>query len=61
MGAHVFDGCDSLASITVEEDNESYKSLDGDLYTKDGTTLILCVSGKKNLFLEIPDSVITIE
>ena len=35
-----------LQEITVDEENEYYKTVDGVLYTKDGSTLILCPTGK---------------
>ena len=39
---YVFQGCTSLASVNVDENNLSYKDIDGVLYTKDETTLIVC-------------------
>ena len=33
-------GCQELKSIVVDEHNEFFKSIDGDLYSKDGKTLI---------------------
>lgn len=33
-------GCETLRSITVDENNEFFKSIDGNLYTKDGKTLL---------------------
>jgi len=41
-----FDECSSLTSITVDAANTTYKSVDGILYTKDGTMLICCPAGK---------------
>ena len=52
-----FCDCNSLASITVDENNQHYKSIDGNLYTKDKTTLIQYAIGKKDTSFEIPDSV----
>ena len=45
--------CDSLSSISVDENNPSYKSVDGMLLTKDGKTLVQGVIGD----ITIPDSV----
>ena len=50
----------SIKEICVEENNETYKSVDGVLYSKDGTTLIDYPSGKENSSFEIPSSVTTI-
>ena len=52
-----FLGCISLISITVDEDNKYYKSIDGNLYTKDGKTLIQYAVGKTDISFTIPDSV----
>ncbi len=38
---NTFYGCKSLKSITVDDENANYKSVDGVLYTKDGKTLVL--------------------
>lgn len=40
IGKCAFSYCDSLKSIEVEEDNPSYKSVSGLLFTKDGKTLV---------------------
>ncbi len=42
----VFKGCKRLTKITVDEANTEYKSVDGDLYTKDGTELLQYAIGK---------------
>ncbi len=47
-----FRGCNSLKNIIVNENNKAYKSIDGNLYKKDGKTLILYAGGKeKETFL----------
>lgn len=60
IGRWAFGGCSSLTSITVSENNENYKSIDGNLYSKDGTRLILYATGKTTSSFTIPDSVISI-
>ncbi len=55
-----FDYCKSLAEINVSEDNISYKSIDGVLYTKDGGTLILYPLAKACEFFEVPSGVFVI-
>ena len=60
IGYEAFYGCTALTSITVDEDNTVYKSIDGNLYSKDGTTLIQYAIGKTNTSFTIPDSVTSI-
>ena len=60
IGNDAFLSCNSLTSITVDEGNTAYKDIDGNLYTKDGKTLIQYAIGKKNTSFTIPDSVTSI-
>lgn len=60
IGNLVLDNCYNLTSISVGENNKSYKSIDGNLYSKDGKTLIKYAAGKKDTSFEMPDSVTTI-
>ena len=46
IGDQTFRGCSSLANITVDAVNPNYKSIDGNLYSKDGKTLIRYAIGK---------------
>ena len=57
IGDWAFDYCSSLTSISVDEKNEHYKSIDGNLYTKDGCTLIQYAIDKKETSFIIPNSV----
>ncbi|MBQ3219959.1 MAG: leucine-rich repeat domain-containing protein [Clostridia bacterium] len=52
--------CDSLTSITVDGKNENYKSIDGNLYSKDGNTLIQYATGKTANTFTIPSYVTSI-
>lgn len=45
-----FDGARGLEQIEVSEDNESLCSIDGALYSKDGSKLLLCPAGRKGVF-----------
>ena len=56
---NAFSVCESLVNINVNEGNQNYSSLDGVLFNKDKTLLILCPEAKKDSY-EIPDSVTTI-
>ena len=56
-----FYGCYNLENITVSEDSETFKSIDGNLYSKDGTILIKYAVGKEDTVFTLPESVTTIE
>lgn len=57
FGKQVFFGCESLTSIDVLNDNQNYKSIDGNLYSKDGKTLIQYAIGKNDTSFTIPNFV----
>lgn len=48
---------DGLTNITVNENNQHYKSIDGSLYSKDGKKLIQYAGDKEDTSFEIPDNV----
>ena len=50
-------GCEMLESISVDINNTYFKSIDGNLYTKDGKTLIRYAAGKKDTCFAIPEGV----
>ena len=54
----VFSYCDGLTQINVEAGNKKYVSVDGVLYTKDLTELIMCPNAVKEV--TIPESVASI-
>ena len=60
LGEYLFYGCTSLREITVGENNAKLKSVDGNLYSKDGTVLIQYAVGKTAESFEIPAGVVTI-
>ena len=60
IGSYAFYSCDSLKSITVDENNHNYESIDGNLYTKGGKTLVRYAIGKADTSFVIPDSVTSI-
>lgn len=49
IGLRAFFGCYGLIAITVNENNNFYKSIDGNLYSKDGATFIQYAVGKENM------------
>lgn len=61
IGELAFDGCSFLKSITVNEENQSYKSVDGVLYSKDGKELILYPRKKEGTSFTVPNGVNTIK
>ncbi len=60
IGYYAFWVCNRLETIAVSEDNAHLKSIDGNLYTKDGKTLILYAQGKQNNSFAVPDGVTNI-
>lgn len=57
---YAFAKCKNLTSINVNKSNKYYKSIDGNLYTKDGRTLIQYSIGKNEKTFVIRDSVTSI-
>ncbi len=57
IGNCAFASCDNLTDIIVSGKNEAYKAVDGNLYTKDGKTLIQYAKGKANESFLVPDDV----
>ncbi len=60
IGGNVFSGSTKLENINVDEKNEYYCSIDGNLFSKDKTTLYQYAPGKNETEYTIPDSVETI-
>ena len=60
IGERAFYNCKSLTSISVDKGNSAYKDIDGNLYTKDGKTLIQYSIGKTAISFAIPKGVTTI-
>ena len=51
----LFQDCNSLETFGVSEDNTVFKSVDGVLFTKDGTVLLQYPNGKKDKQYDIPE------
>ena len=60
IGSYAFYGCKSLTNIEVSESNNTYKDIDGILYSKDGKTLIQYAIGKTNISFDFPEGVTSI-
>ena len=56
LSALMFRGCDSLENIIVSDEHEGYTSVDGVLYSKDMSEIIVYPGGKKGGFI-IPETV----
>ena len=61
IGIYAFSMCADLSNIIVSEGNTAYKSIDGNLYSKDGQKLIHYAIGKTDKSFTIPDGVTSIE
>jgi len=59
IGDGSFHGCTKMTNITVDARNPVYSSVDGVLFNKDQTTLIMCPWGREGSYA-IPDSVIRV-
>ena len=57
MGYTALSFCPSLTDITVSEDNPTYKSVDGNVYSKDGSTFYKYATGKGEKSLSLPNGV----
>jgi len=57
MGIDIFHGCTSLINIEVAKENTVYSSINGNLYSKDGKTLLRYAIGKTDSSFTIPDGV----
>ncbi len=60
IGESAFGGCTLLTSYAVSEDNSTYSSIDGVLFSKDGTLLIQYPAAKTDPSYQIPATVKTI-
>ena len=60
IGENAFLYCSNLTSIDVDPDNAYYKSIDGNLYTKDDKTMIQYAIGNQDTSFVIPDGVTSI-
>ena len=60
IGNGAFFGCNSLTSINLEDGNTMYSSVNGILFNKDKTTIILYPAGKTDISYSIPNSVVEV-
>jgi len=60
IGNGAFGICTSLTAISVDSDNANYSIIDGVLFNKDTTAIIIYPAGKQSAAYTIPDSVTSI-
>ncbi len=60
LGNNAFSGCGKLKSVTVSDKNENFKDIDGNLYTKDGSSLITYCQAREESEFTVPDGVLRI-
>ena len=60
INPYAFDGCVSLSEINVSKDNPAYRTIDGNLYSKDSTCLHIYAPGKTESTFTVPEKVTTI-
>ena len=60
IGDSAFRECSKLTNISVDANNIKYKSINGNLYTKDEKTLVCYTVGKTDKSFTIPNSVTSI-
>jgi hypothetical protein len=60
LGSFPFYRASNLRSITVDPNNLTYKSIDGVLFSKDGTSLLTYPDGRTETSFVIPDGTVTI-
>lgn len=53
-------GCSSLENITVDSENDNYTSLNGILFSKDGTILCIYPAGQRNSIYTVPQGVTSV-
>lgn len=57
IGDYVFAGCPLLKEIIVDEKNQSFRSIEGNLYSKDGKKLVRYAIGKQVEKFHVPEGV----
>ncbi len=60
IGREAFSNCENLLNINVAKNNMNYSSIDGILFNKEHTELILYPCTKSNVKYVIPNSVTSI-
>ncbi len=60
LGKDMFESCSKLTTIEVAEGSTSFKSIDGVLFSSDGTSLLYYPAGKSTATYSIPNGVCSI-
>ena len=61
IGLLAFEKCDSLVEFVVADENSHFKSIDGSLFSKDGSRLIKYAAGQTVSSYCVPDGTVVIE
>ena len=61
IGKSVFVDCNSLGSISIDENCDSYYSIDGNLYSKETSSLVAYAIGKTDKEFSIPEGIKSVE
>ena len=57
IGDQVFVSCSSITEFCVDKSNKSYRSIDGNLYSKDASEFICYAYGKEDASITLPNGV----
>ena len=57
IGNYTFSSCTSLVNVEISENNKHFKTIDNNIYSKDGKTIVLYAPGKKEQSFVIPNEV----
>ena len=60
ISPQAFEGCVSLKSVSFQGDNPNYRTVNGDLYTKNGEELVYYAAGKPDECFTVPSGVQTV-
>lgn len=60
LGTDAFTGCETLSAIHITEGNLYFSSKEGLLLNQDGTTLLVCPSGRADEELVVPEGITTL-
>ena len=61
IGFHIFWECNTIQNIIVSDENPHFKSVDGSLFSRDGSRLIKYALGQTASTYQVPDGTVTIE
>ncbi|MBC8595301.1 leucine-rich repeat protein [Qingrenia yutianensis] len=60
IGANAFTECDLIKNFEIDEENPNYTAVDGVIFTKDKTELVMYPAGRNDESYQIPDGTVKI-